>query len=145
MSKTTKQPLEGTWQTRLPTDVDRDLESLLDELRYLRSRPELTRAELLRELVEHALPPFRETVLDPKWEEQQHRERGRERQRIFEERGRECALQRARVSVRFLGFAHTPTYSCDEEQNWKADEVRSVLDTLWVRLQRDFPEHFELE
>ena len=121
--------------------MDSDLESLLDELRDLRSRPELTRAELLRELVEHTLPAFRETVLDPKWEEQQHRER----LRIFKERGRERALQRARVSVRFLGFAHTPTYSCDEEQNWKADEVRSVLDTLWVRLQRDFPEHFELE
>ena len=49
------------------------------------------------------------------------------------------------MRLRFLGFAHTPTYQTTGIDPWHGDEVRDVEEALADRLLRDFPAFFAVE
>jgi len=49
------------------------------------------------------------------------------------------------MRLRFLGFAHTPTYQTTGIDPWHGDEVRDVEGALADRLLRDFSAFFVVE
>lgn len=48
------------------------------------------------------------------------------------------------MTLRFLGFPHTPAYQATGMAPWHADEVREVEEAVAERLLRDFPAFFEV-